>query len=177
MNQKIELNQSKKFPWGAAMIFAAVSLLVVVYSFATVGTELGIDSDMMPVAGIFGLISGLITAIIDASLQYVFTKFPTQWISKEKNVYKYDIWSAIFYTSAITLVLNLLIQQFNFQRSFITTTLFSVATTGLFLFFYFSGEEKKSNVKKAMTIVQIVLLVLSLIMSAAALMFVNNLGV
>ena len=177
MNQKIELNQSKKFPWGAAMIFAVVSLMVVVYSFATVGTELGIDSDMMPVAGIFGLIGGLITAIIDASLQYVFTKFPTQWISKEKNVYKYDIWSAIFYSSAITLVLNLLIQQFNVQENFIVSVLISLVTTGLFLFFYFSGEEKKRNVKKAITIVQIVWLVLGLIISIAALMFVNNLGV
>lgn len=177
MNQEIELNQSKKFPWGAAAIFAVASLMVGIYASVSVEADLGLESDVTAVAGIFGGIASLVTAFIVAGVEYIFTKFPTQWISKEKNVYKYDIWSAIFYSSAITTVLNVLIQQFSFQGNLIVSILFSVATTGLFLFFYFSGEEKESHVKKAMIIVQIMWLVLGLIISIASLMFVNSLGI
>lgn len=175
MNQEIELNQNKKFPWGAATIFAVASLMVGIYASVTFETELG--SDLIAGANIFGGIASLVTAFIGAGLQYIFSKFPTQWISKEKNVYKYDIWSAIFYSSTIASVMNVLIQQFNLQENFIVSVLISLVTTGLFLFFYFSGEEKKSNVKKAITIVQIVWLVLGLIVSISILMFVSNLGI
>lgn len=177
MNQEVKVKQYKKIPWGAAGIFAAASLLVGFFALMTVETELGLESDVMAVAGIFGLAASLVSAIIDASLQYVFTKFPAQWIAKDKNVYQYDIWSAIFYSNAITLVLGLLIQQFNVQGSFLLSTWVSIVATGLFLFFYFSGEEKESHVKKAMIIVQAVLLALSIVFSIVALLFVNSLGV
>ncbi|MFL2134444.1 hypothetical protein [Desemzia sp. FAM 23990] len=175
MNQEIELNQSKKFPRGAVVIFAVVSFVLGVYAAFTVEAELG--SDMIVGVSIFGGIGSLITGFIVAGVQYAFTMFPTQWISKEKNVYKYDIWSAIFYSSAITTVLNVLIQQFSFQENLIVSILFSVATTGLFLFFYFSGEEKERHVKKAMIIVQVVWLVLGLIIVIAGWMFVSSLEI
>lgn len=177
MENEVEINRNKKFPWGAAAIFGAASLIVGIYTMFTVEAELGLESDAMAVAGIFGVVTSLVSAVIGAGLQYVFTKFPTQWISKEKDVYKYDIWSAIFYSSAITLILNLLIQQFNLQESLMLSSLVSIISTGLFLFFYFSGEEKKSNVKKAITIVQIIWLVLGIAFSIAVLMFVNSLGI
>lgn len=175
MKQEIELNQNKQFPWGSATIFAITSLIVGIYASVTLETELG--SDLFAGASIFGVIASLITAFIGAGLQYIFSKFPTQWISKEKNVYKYDIWSAIFYSSAIASVMNVLIQQFNLQENLIVRVLISFVTTGLFLFFYFSGEEKNSNVKKAITIVQIVWLVLGLIVSIAASIFVSSLEI
>lgn len=175
MNQEIELNQSKKFPRGAAVIFAVVSFVLGVYAAFTVEAELG--SDMIAGVSIFGGIGSLITGFIVAGVQYAFTMFPTQWISKEENVYQYDIWAAIFYSSAITSVLNVLIQQFNLQENVIVSVLLNLATTGLFLFFYFSGEEKKRHVKKAMTIVQIVWLVLGLIIVIAGWMFMNSLEI
>lgn len=177
MENEVEVNRNKKFPWGAAAIFAVASLLVGTYAMVTVETELGLESKVMAVAGIFGVVTSLVSAFIGAGLQYVFTKFPTQWISKEKDVYKYDIWSAIFYSNAITLALNLLVQQFNLQESLVVSSLVSIVSTGLFLFFYFSGEEKKSHVKKAITIVQIIWLVLGFALSIAILMFANSMGI
>lgn len=177
MNQDIEMKQPKKFPVGAAVLFAVVSLLSGVYTTLALEEELGSDPEILAVAGTVGVVSSLLFAFIGAGLKYVFTKFPIQWISKETEVYKYDIWSAIFYTNTITVGLNLLVQQFGFQGNFIFNILISALTAGLFLFFYFSGEEKSKPVKKAAIIVQIVFLVLNIILSVAALSFVNSVGV
>lgn len=177
MNQDIEMKQPKKFPVGVAVLFAVVSLLSGVYTTLALEEELGSDPEILAVAGTVGIVSSLLFAFIGAGFEYALTKFPMQWISKEAEVYKYDIWSAIFYTNAINVGLNLLLQQFGFQSNVVFSILFSFVTAGLFLFFYFSGQEKPRSVKKAAVIVQGVFLVLNIILSIVALMWINNLGV
>lgn len=175
MSQEIEMKQHKKFPVRAAVLFAVVSLLSGVYTSLALEKNLGSDPEMMAIVSAVGIVSSVIFAFIGAGLKYVFTKFPIQWISKETEVYNYDVWSAIFYTNAITVGLNLLIQQFGFQGNFLFSLLISVLTAVLFLFFYFSGEEKTKSVKKAAIIVQIAFLILNIIFSFAALRFVDGL--
>lgn len=177
MNQEVEMKQHKKFPIGAAIFFAVVSVLSGIYTSVALEPELAWDADFIAVAGVVGTISSLLFAFIGAGFEYALTKFPMQWISKEAEVYKYDIWSAIFYTNAINVGLNLLLQQFGFQSNVVFSILFSFVTAGLFLFFYFSGQEKPRSVKKAAVIVQGVFLVLNIILSIVALMWINNLGV
>lgn len=177
MNEEVETRENKGFPWVAMVVFLVVALAVGIYTSVALGTELESEGDMTLFFVLGGAIGGLIGAAIRAGIQYVFTKFPTQWISKEENVYKYDIWSAIFYSSAISTVLGLLLQQFNYQENIIASVLTSIVTTGLFLFFYFSGEEKKQNVKKAITIVQIAWLIIGIVLSFASLALLSTVGV
>lgn len=169
VSKEVEVNQNKRFPWGAAAVFMAASIVMGINAVNTAGSILDLESNMMAMAGVFGIVATLIGAIIEVVIEYVLTKFPTQWISKENNVYKYDIWSAIFYSNAISLALNLLIQQFSIQANLIVILLVKIVTTGLFLLFYFSGEKKKDNVKKAITVVQIGLLALSFILNIVVL--------
>ncbi|MCA9766661.1 MAG: hypothetical protein KC455_09630 [Carnobacterium sp.] len=163
--EKIEEAEIKnKFPWGAMGIFIVVFIGSTFIELFTmdVGLFSGEDTGTLVTGGIIGLVTGTLIALIGVSIQYIFTKFPVQWISKEKEVYKYDIWTAIFYSSSIGAVINILVQQLNYQENILASSIVSIISTCLFLFFYFSGSDKKSRVKRAMIIVQIVWLVIGL---------------
>ncbi|AEB28840.1 hypothetical protein, transporter-like protein [Carnobacterium sp. 17-4] len=176
-----EVIENKKFPWGAMIVYIVIFLSGIFFTTFTIevipleGFEEVEPFSIMStlVGGIIGAIGGLIIL----GIQYVFTKFPTQWISKEKKVYKYDIWSALFYSSAIGIVINLLVQEFSIQDNLTIALLVDVITTGLFLFFYFSGEEKEAHVKKSITIVQIAWLAIEIIFTVISIMLLSNLGI
>ncbi|GEL67092.1 hypothetical protein [Marinilactibacillus psychrotolerans] len=181
MNEEVEVNENKGFPWKALAVFVVVIIGVTLFNAFTMDTtdlgELEGNSGALLFGGAaVGSVFGAIGAIIVLSIQYAFTKFPTQWISKEENVYKYDIWSALFYSSAIGTIMNTLLQQLNMDANLIASSIVSILTTGLFLFFYFSGEEKEQHVKKAITIVQVAWLVIGLVLSAASVALLKNVG-
>lgn len=171
MSEEVEVSENKGFPWVAMAVFAVVILGIAALQIFTMDTtgleELEGNSGALVAGGVIGGIVGAIGAFIVLSIQYAFTKFPTQWISKEKNVYKYDIWAALFYSTAIGTVMNFLIQQLNYQENLIVGTIVNIITTVLFLFFYFSGEEKEQHIKKAITIVQVAWLVIGIVLSTA----------
>lgn len=164
MSEEVTVNENKGFPKGALAVFLVVFFGLALYELLTVETGLtgGEDTGILVAGGVIGVIFGSVAVFIGLSIQYAFVKFPTQWISKEEFVYKYDIWSAIFYSSAIGTVLNFMLQQFGYETNTLFSSIVSVITTGLFLFFYFSGEEKEKHIKRAITIVQLIWLVLGI---------------
>ncbi|WP_208559490.1 hypothetical protein [Marinilactibacillus kalidii] len=170
MNEETEVTQSKTFPWGALAVYVVVVLGIAAYNFFTIDTSLmveDIDTGSMLAGGVIGLIIGAIGSIILIAIQYVFIKFPTQWIAKENFVYKYDIWSALFYSGAIGAVITFMVQQLGYVGNLYFDLASSAITTALFLFFYFSGEEKESNIKRAITIVRVGWFVIGAILSIA----------
>ncbi|GEL67093.1 hypothetical protein [Marinilactibacillus psychrotolerans] len=175
MNEEIK---EKKFPWIAMIVYAVVvigSELLRTYIIAAESLEGNkLNPEGLFLSGIIGIIISVIAAIIVLSIQYAFTKFPTQWISKEENVYKYDIWEALFYSGAIGIVLNLLLQFFDYQDNLVSLAVVSFITTGLFLLFYYSGEEKEKHIKKVITIVQVAWLILGLILNVVSTMFSSS---
>lgn len=73
--------------------------------------------------------------------------------------------------------MDTLLQQLNMSTNLIVSSIVNILTTGLFLFFYFSGEEKEQNIKKAITIVQVAWLVIGLALSFASLALINSVGI
>lgn len=164
MSEDINSQKKKKFPWVAFVIYLVVTIGLVVFEFLRIDQSLLVGEETEAVMGgaIYGLLFGIVFTLIALVIQYALVKFPTQWISKEKDVYTFDIWTAIFYSGAIGGVINLLVQELNVQGNIIVSILASVATTALFLFFYYSGEEKEAHVKKAMLIVQGIYLIIGI---------------
>ncbi|MER2063629.1 MAG: hypothetical protein ABS873_03200 [Alkalibacterium sp.] len=157
-----EASKNKGFPKGAMTLFIVVLMGVAVYEMLTLDAGLSAreDTGILIVGGLVGSVGGIIGALIGLSIQYAFIKFPTQWLSKEEFVYKNEIWEAIFYSSAIGYVLNFILRLLDLQTNLLTSSIVSVITAGLFLSFYFSGREKEVHIKRAITIVQIIWIVL-----------------
>ncbi|WP_423189274.1 hypothetical protein ACO1PF_11895 [Alkalibacterium sp. f15] len=175
MNENVKMNK-KRFPWLALTVFSVVLIASVVISLNT--AELTVEPEIaelieanpgvasLGVAIVTGL--GVIGGLIGVGIQYLVKRFPTQWIAKDSDVYKNEIWSALFYSSAIGIVLELIGQMLELQGNIALAVLGSIVTTGLFLFFYFSGENKPYHIKKAITIVSVGLLVLNILITVAA---------
>lgn len=159
MTDKSKIN--KGFPKAAMAVFIAVLMGVAVYEMLTLDAGLSAreDTGILVAGGLIGSVGGIIGALIGLSIQYAFIKFPTQWLSKEEFVYKNEIWEAIFYSSAIGVVLNFILRLLDLQTNLLTSSIVSVITAGLFLSFYFSGREKEAHIKRAITIVQIIWIV------------------
>lgn len=176
MNEEVTVNQSKTFPWGALAIYVVVVLGIAVYEVFSTDPMIpeGIDTESLAAFGVIGAIVGAILLVIATAIRYAFIKFPTQWVSKEEHVYKYDIWSALFYSGAIGAVLNFIVGQLGYAENLILGSVVSVITTVLFLLFYFSGEEKESHIKRAITIVQVVWLVIGIVLAIAFQTIGNN---
>jgi len=170
MNEKVNsTNETKKrgFPWRALAIFAFVYAAYGFNEFLMLSAGL-FDSDTIGtliIGGIAGIIAAVFVANVVVAIQYAVTKFPAQWISKEKNVYKNDIWQGLLYSGAIGIVMNFILETLNYHENVLLRTAVNVITTVLFLLFYISGEDKESHVVKAVTIVQVVLLVLGILLS------------
>lgn len=156
-----EQKANKEFPKVAMLLFIVVLMGVAVYEMLTLDAGLSAreDTGILIAGGLVGSVGGIIGALIGLSIQYAFIKFPTQWLSKEEFVYKNEIWEAIFYSSAIGVVLNFILRLLDLQADLLTSSIVSVITAGLFLSFYFSGREKEAHIKRAITIVQIIWIV------------------
>jgi uncharacterized membrane protein YfcA len=176
MNDKVT-HRKKGFPWIALIVFVVVLIVSIVITWNTADlaaepelaelTEL--NPEVMTLGLVFGVVAGVISGLLTVGFQYLVTKFPTQWIAKDSHVYKNDIWSALFYSSAIGIVLELVVLLLEIQASTLLSILISIITLVLFLFFYFSGEKKPSHVKKAITIVSAVITGLGIILSTGVL--------
>lgn len=181
MNQEVEVQDQKGFPWKALWVYLASFIIVAVLEYLMGDTSLVEETEgaagALLIGGVIGIVIGAIILFIGLGIQYVFVKFPTQWISGQKHVYKFDIWSAIFYSGAVSIILNFMIGQLGYDQNIILANVVSVLNTVLFLFFYFSGEEKEPRVKRAITIVQIIWLVLGIVLSTIGLNALNDLGV
>jgi len=172
MNENVS-NTKKRFPWLAFTVFIVVLIGSILISLNTTYhaaepefAELAeINPEMMSIGLVIGGVFGVLGSLIVVGLQYLMTKFPTQWIAKDSDVYKNEIWSALFYSSVIGIVIDLISQLLELQGNMALTVLSSIVTTGLFLFFYFSGENKPYHIKKAITIVSVGLLVLNILIT------------
>ncbi|MFC6463540.1 hypothetical protein ACFP65_00785 [Marinilactibacillus sp. GCM10026970] len=176
MNEEVRVNQSKTFPWSALVIYIVVVLGIAVYGAFSTDPMIpeGVDTESLAAFGVIGAIVGAIFLVIATAIQYAFIKFPTQWVSKEEFVYKYDIWSALFYSGAIGAVINFIIGQLGYGENLILASVVSVITTVLFLLFYFSGEEKESHIKRAIIIVQVAWLIIGIVLTIALQTIANN---
>lgn len=157
MNKEIEFENGKKFPWGALAVYIFVMLGIAIYEVFTISSEFPSTGDTGSLAtfGVIGVVIGSLFLMISVAIQYAFIKFPTQWISKENNVYKFDIWTALFYSSAVSSMINFIVGQLDYTDNIYVSIFISIISTVLFLFFYISGEEKESHIKRAIIIVQI----------------------
>lgn len=175
MNENVT-NNKKRFPWLALSVFVVALIASVVISLNTaefttepeiaeiIEANPGAASVGVAIVAGFGIIGGL----IGMGIRYLVTRFPTQWIAQDTDVYKNEIWSALFYSSAIGIVIELIGLLLELQGNMSLAVLNSIVTTGLFLFFYFSGENKPYHIKKAITIVSVALLVLNIFSTVAA---------
>ncbi|GEK89116.1 hypothetical protein SAMN04488100_10766 [Alkalibacterium putridalgicola] len=176
MNENVT-NNKKRFPWLALAVFSVVLLTSILINFSIldisaepeVAELFEMNPGMRSFGLIFGAVIGLISGLLGVGFQYLVTKFPTQWIAKDTHVYKNEIWSALFYSSAIGIILELLAALLNFQGNIVFSILVSIFTTALFLFFYISGENKPQHIKKAITIVSVVIAGMDIILTTGAL--------
>lgn len=154
MNEELEKTKEERFPWIALGVYSAVLITTLIIEFYLTGEfETVEDTGVLVTSIIFGIIAFLIYGLISTSVQYLLVKFPTQWISKEKDIYTNEIWSAIFYSTSIGIILNLIVDLLNYQGNIFVVSVVSLIIVSLFLFFYFSGEEKEVHIKKAITTV------------------------
>lgn len=123
---------------------------------------------------IIGVLSGIVGAFIAIGFQYLVIKLFSEWGSKQKNVYKNDIWSALFYSSAVAIVLNSISAYFNYQGNIFISSITSIVAASIFIYIYISGQEKEASVKKAISTVRIVLLVISITFTVVSNLLINN---
>ncbi|WP_208559489.1 hypothetical protein [Marinilactibacillus kalidii] len=179
MEEKVEQTQAKTFPWGALAIYLGVvfaSAIIEGFVFNEVPLE-GFGADSIIAVGVIGIIVGALILFIGTMFQYVFIKFPTQWVAKDEHVYKYDIWSALFLSNAVSVVLSFIIDQIGYGENLFIAAIASLITTVLFLFFYFSGEEKERHVKRAMMIVRITWFVIGVVLLSAIQVLISNMSI
>ncbi|MDN6293768.1 MAG: hypothetical protein L0J40_03965 [Alkalibacterium sp.] len=170
MNDEIA-RPKKRFPWIALLVFivALVTSIVVTFNAADLSsdpelTELAeLNPEMMSLGLVFGAVFGVIGGLIGIGIQYLVTKFPTQWIAKDTDVYKNEIWSALFYSSAIGVVFELIIILLDIGMGNILSIISNVIITGAFLYLYLSGESKPQHIKKAITIVSAAILLIRIV--------------
>lgn len=160
MIEKVDGN--KEFPKLAMGVFILTMITIAVYEMLTLDADLSAREEtvVLVAGGVVGSIGGIIGGLIGISIQYVFIKYPTQWLTKEEFVYKNEIWEAIFYSSTAGFLINFLLIQFGLPANLLVSTIVSILTTGLFLLIYFSGREKEPHIKRAITIVQIAWIVI-----------------
>lgn len=185
MQEEHTVKKEKGFPWLSLAVYALVATAAIfIEAFTMDVTELsglGPELSANPGAVVIGVIIGGLVAIIGGfiliAIQYAFIKFPTQWISKKQNVYKNEIWEALFYSSALSIILNSILTYFSFQATIIVTLIVSLITVAAFLFIYFAGKEKEAQIKKAIIIVQIIWTIVGFVIGLLSIGLLNNLPV
>lgn len=130
------------------------------------GSENGIG--MTLVVFMVSLLIGSLGVFAFAMIQYILIKIPTEWIAKDDEVYKNDILAALFYSNAIGMLMSVLANQFGQGENVLLAAINAVVITVLFLYFYFYGTSKPAHVKRAIIIVQLLWMILSLVFSAVA---------
>lgn len=158
------------FPYKAMYVYIGVILFSALVGLLSEGADAGVESGFWMTAVIFmvSLFIGSVGVFAFAIIQYALIKFPTQWLAKDKEVYNYDILAALFYSNAIGMLMSVLANQFGQGEDILLASLNAVVITGLFLYFYFYGTDKPTHIKRAIIIVQVLWMVLSLALSVVA---------
>lgn len=177
MKNELEAQQPKKFPWDAFAIYTVILIGSLIFSFWTMNLQAEIEG-FSPDLGIgplvVGLLSGIIGSFIAIGFQYLVIKLFSEWGSKQKNIYKNEMLSALLYSSTVGIVLNSVAGYFNYQGSVFISSIISIVVASLFIYVYISGQEKEVSVKKAVSIVRIVLLVISISFTVVGNLLINN---
>lgn len=170
-----KMNGKKEFPKTAMGIFILILIALAVYEMLTFNANLTAREEtlVLVTGGVVGSLGGVIGGLIGLSIQYALIKFPTQWLSKEEDVYKNEIWEAIFYSSSAGVLINFILAQRNVQVTILVSASVSILMTSLFLLIYFSGKTKESHIKRAITIVQVLWILLGLGLEYILSMFVD----
>lgn len=180
MKKEVDVQKEQGFPWKALVVYVVVLLTTITIDFfATdfINTTMELTEEMNPAPTVGGSIFAFIFAAFGIVLQYAFTKYPTEWISQEQDIYKNEIWSALFYSGSIAIVLSWLVTFLNLEGNLSVSSLISAITTGLFLFFYFSGQEKEAHIRKAIAFVQLIWLFLGISIEVITDIFLSYLPV
>lgn len=169
--EKAQLHET--FSYKAMYVYIGVILFSALVGLLSEGADAGVENGFWMTAVIFmvSLFIGSVGVFAFAIIQYALIKFPTQWLAKDKEVYNYDILAALFYSNAIGMLMSVLANQFGQGEDVLLAALNAVVITGLFLYFYFYGTDKPAHIKRAIIIVQLLWMVLSLILSVLAYQF------
>lgn len=163
MNKEITVTEKQRFPWDAFVLFLVVALLTGIHSSWMILDEVSILSFSLADYLTTGVLT-VIGLVIALGFQYVLISISTQWIAKQKNVYKVEIISSLFYSSSIMLVIGILLLQFNLADNPIASVAQAVLGAVLFLMLYISGDEKEPEVKwaikRVVVVVQVILFII-----------------
>ncbi|EXJ23931.1 hypothetical protein ADIAL_0723 [Alkalibacterium sp. AK22] len=182
MDDKEELieenRQGYTFPKGAMWLyigsFVLAGLLQLAFDWGEVTGEGDVQTTLV-IMLIAGLLGGM-GLFVGTVIEYALILYPSRWIAKDREVYKYDIWAAIFYSGAIGVLLAFLIAQLNVSDNLFVSMTISAVGVGLFLYFYYSGIEKPQHVKRAVTIVQVGWFILGTGLSVAGDMLLSSMA-
>lgn len=163
MNKEITVTEKQRFPWDAFVLFLVVALLTGIHSSWMILDEVSILSFSLADYLTTGVLT-VIGLVIALGFQYILISISTQWIAKQKNVYKVEIISSLFYSSSIMLVIGILLLQFNLADNPIASVAQAVLGAVLFLMLYISGDEKEPEVKwaikRVVVVVQVILFII-----------------
>lgn len=177
------VTKEKSFPWLSLIVLTLAVTVPLTIEILTLNinetealmSDIPVDPTLLRLGLLYGIIIGIISMFIGIAIQYAFIKFPTQWISQEKNVYQNEIWEALFYSATIKILLERLFIYLNFQGNIVLDILISIGIMGIFLLIYFSGQQKEPKIKKAMIIAQIIWIVLGIGAWFLLNLFISNL--
>lgn len=175
MNKEITATEEQRFPWDAFVLFLVVALLTGIHSSWMILDEVSILSFSLADYLTTGVLT-VIGLVIALGFQYVLISISTQWIAKQKNVYKVEIISSLLYSSSIMLVISILLLQFNLADNPITSVAQAVLGAVLFLMLYISGDEKEPEVKWAVKRVTVVVQVILFFIGQVLSLLTDNLS-
>lgn len=169
-NNRNKVRLHEQFPKKEMWLYIGVIFLSAVIGLVTEGLDMSVENGTAVAAVIIftSLLLGSMGVFAFTLIQYVLIKFPTQWIARDEEVYKYDILAALFYSNAIGMVLSTVANQLDQGENVLLAAVNTVIITVLFLYFYFNGTDKPAHVKRAIIIVQLLWLTLSLGLSLVA---------
>ncbi|MCC5890000.1 MAG: hypothetical protein JJU01_05470 [Alkalibacterium sp.] len=169
-NKSGEAEAYNQFPRKAMWFYIGVIIFSALAGLLTDGVEVDPETGlgMSAVVILVSLLLGSLGVFAFAMIQYALIKIPTQWIAKDEEVYKNDIWAALFYSNAIGMLMSVLANQLGHGENVLLAAINAVVITVLFLYFYFYGTNKPAHIKRAIIIVQVLWMLLSLAFSAVA---------
>lgn len=161
--KKEATKENRKFPLTDFGLFIGSAIAVGAISvwYESLNTSFEIEEGGFFFAIVLSAILITIVASFSAGFQFLLTRYPAGWIARQKKMYTYDMWQAIFYSSMIVLWLGLVTEPLGLVSETTHSVISNVISTVSFILFYFNGEKKEPKVKRAVLIISLVWLALN----------------